>query len=79
MLDNMRRLHPRGAANIGICVDAHGAMLGPHCALVERTPRGYRAISQQDASTLQKTIFTAADRDNDWLFRQWPTLSITAN
>jgi hypothetical protein len=35
MLD-MRRLHLRGAANRGICVDVEGAMLGPHCVLVNQ-------------------------------------------
>jgi ISXO2-like transposase domain len=69
MLENMRRLHPRGAASRGICVDANGAMLGPDCVLVQRTSRGYRSIERGAATTLQKAII-GADRESDWLFRQ---------
>jgi hypothetical protein len=69
MLDNMRRLHPRGAANRGICVDIEGAMLGPSCVLVRRMPQGFRGIEREDASALQKCVF-GAGRDQDWLFRQ---------
>jgi hypothetical protein len=69
MLATMRRLHPRGAANRGICVDAEGAMLGPDCVLVRRTRRGFRPIDRDDASQLQKCLL-GADQDEDWLFRQ---------
>jgi hypothetical protein len=69
MLDNMRRLHPRGAANWGICVDAEGAMLGPDQVLVHRTSQGYRGIARDDAAVLQKCLLDA-DRDRDWLFQQ---------
>jgi hypothetical protein len=69
VLENMRRLHPRGTENRGICVDTEGAMLGSDCVLVRRTSRGYRAIDREDASALQKCVFGAA-RDQDWLFRQ---------
>src|SRR5580693_564536 len=69
MLDNMRTLHPRGAANRGICVDAEGAMRGPDCVLVRRTPGGFRAIDRAAASTLQKCLLDT-DRDDDWLFQQ---------
>jgi hypothetical protein len=69
MLDNMRQLYPRGAANRGICVDPDGAMLGPECVLVRRTITGFRGIERDDASTLQKCVF-GADREQDWLFRQ---------
>jgi hypothetical protein len=69
MLDNMRRLYPRGAANRGICVDADGAMLGPDCVLVRRTRRGFRSIERDAASTLQKCVLDA-DHDQDWLFYQ---------
>jgi len=34
----MRRLHPRGRESRGVAVDADGAMLGPDCVLVRRTP-----------------------------------------
>jgi hypothetical protein len=69
MLDNMRTLHPRGAANRGICVDAEGAMLGPDCVLVRHTPGGFRGIGRDDASTVQKCLLDG-DRDDDWLFQQ---------
>jgi hypothetical protein len=69
MLENMRRLHPRGAASRGICVDANGAMLGPDCVLVQRTSHGYRRIERGAAAALQKTVFEV-DRESDWLFRQ---------
>jgi len=69
MLENMRRLHPRGAANRGICVDAEGAMLGPEQVLVRHTLEGYRVIDRDDAFALQKSLL-GAERDRDWLFQQ---------
>jgi hypothetical protein len=69
MIENMRRLHPRGAANRGVCVDAEGAMLGPDCILVRRTPHGFRALERGHAAALQRCVFDLA-RDDDWLFRQ---------
>src|SRR5262249_15492345 len=69
MFDSMRRLHPRGAANRGVSVDAAGAMLGPNCTLVNRSPRGYRPISRTHAASLQKPLLDT-DRDPDWLFEQ---------
>jgi hypothetical protein len=69
MLGNMRRLHPRGAANRGVCVDTEGAMLGPDCVLVHRTTGGFRGLARNDAAMLQKCALDA-DRDEDWLFRQ---------
>jgi hypothetical protein len=65
----MRRLHPRGAANRGICVDAEGATLGPDCVLVRRTSRGFRGIERDRADALQKCAL-AGGRDRDLLFRQ---------
>ena len=65
----MRRLHPRGAANKGICVDADGATLGPDCVLVRRTSRGFRGIERDHADALQKCAL-AEGRDRDLLFRQ---------
>ena len=65
----MRRLHPRGAANRGICVDAEGAMLGPDCVLVRRTSRGFRGIERDHAAALQKCALIEG-RDRDLLFRQ---------
>jgi hypothetical protein len=69
MFENMHRLHPRGAANRGICVDADGAMLGPACVLVRRTARGFRGIERGDAAMLQKCVLDP-DREEDWLYRQ---------
>jgi hypothetical protein len=69
MLENMRRLHPRGARSRGICVDAKGAVLGPDCVLVRRTPRGFYGIDRGQASTIQKCVLDDS-RDQDWLFRQ---------
>jgi hypothetical protein len=65
----MRRLHSRGAANRGICVDAEGAMLGPDCVLVRRTSRGFRGIERDRAAALQKCALLEG-RDHDLLFRQ---------
>lgn len=65
----MRRLHPRGAANRGICVDAEGATLGPDCVPVRRTSRGFRGIERDRADALQKCAL-AGGRDRDLLFRQ---------
>ncbi|HML09267.1 MAG TPA: hypothetical protein VK432_00300, partial [Stellaceae bacterium] len=65
----MRRLHPRGAANKGICVDAEGAMLGPDCVLVHRTSRGFRGIERDHAAALQKCA-VAARKDHNFLFHQ---------
>jgi hypothetical protein len=69
MQEIMRRLHKRGPANPGIAVDAEGAMLGPDCVLVRRTPRGYRSIDAAEAVALQKCL-SGDRRDADWLFGQ---------
>lgn len=69
MLESMRRLHPRGAANRGICVDAEGATLGPDCTLVCRDSSGYPTVDRDTASDLQKCVLDI-DRDRDWLFQQ---------
>jgi hypothetical protein len=78
MYDNMRRLHPRGAANRGICVDAEGAMLGPDCVLVRRSPGGFYTIDRDDASVLQKGLLDR-DQDRDWLFRQCQRIADALN
>jgi hypothetical protein len=65
----MRRLHPRGAANRGICVDAEGATLGPDCILVRRTSRGFRGIERDHADALQKCALVEG-QNRDLLFRQ---------
>jgi hypothetical protein len=66
---NMRRLHPRGGANRGICVDAEGAMLGPDCVVVRLTARGFRGIERDHAAALQKCVLDTG-REPDWLFHQ---------
>jgi len=69
MFQDMRRLHPRGPANRGICVDADGAMLGPACVLVRRTAHGFQSIERGAAAVLQKYVLEPS-RDEDWLYRQ---------
>jgi hypothetical protein len=53
----MRRLYERGANARGLVVDAEGVMLGPNCALVERTSDGYRRINAAALDKLVKTAF----------------------
>jgi hypothetical protein len=69
VFDHIWRLHPRGPANRGICVDAEGAVLGPDCVLVGRMAQGFRALERENASTLQKCLLSE-DQEPDWLFRQ---------
>jgi len=69
MLATMRRLHPRGRASRGIAVDAEGAMLGPDCVLVRRTPAGFRCVAPSEARTIQAAVFNPG-YDRDWLFEQ---------
>ena len=69
MSENMRRLHPRGATNRGICVDANGAMLGPDCILVHRTAQGFRCVDRGEAAALQDALL-AEGLESDWLFGQ---------
>jgi hypothetical protein len=65
----MWRLHPRGAANQGVCVDADGAMLGPDCVLVQRTPFGHRSAHREAARDVQRILLSDKD-DPDWLYDQ---------
>jgi len=65
----MWRLHPRGAANRGVCVDADGAAVGPDCVLVRRTPTGYRCVTRKTAHDIQ-TVLLARDKELDWLYEQ---------
>jgi hypothetical protein len=69
MLATMRRLHPRGPTSRGIAVDADGAMLGPDCVLVRRTPGGYRCLPPDAARRFQDTVFDSP-REPDWLHQQ---------
>lgn len=78
MLNNMRRLHPRGAVNPGLCVDAEGAMLGTEWILVQRTLKGFRALERDDAAVLQKSVLSEA-KDSDWLFRQCERIADALN
>jgi hypothetical protein len=83
MLQDMRRLYPRGATNGGICVDPDGAALGPDCVLVGRTQHGFQAIERARALALQKCIMGTISNDDcsndDWLFRQCQRISDALN
>ncbi len=65
----MRGLEARGPKSRRIVVDAEGAMLGPDCILVRRTPQGYRCANRDEAAAIQRILLPAAE-DPDWLFRQ---------
>jgi len=69
MIETMRRLHPRGAAARGICVDAEGATFGPACILVRPTAQGYRCVAPEEARAIQ-AIALPISSDPDWLFDQ---------
>jgi len=69
MFETMRRLYPRGAASRGVVVDAEGAMLGPDCILVSRTPDGHRCIAPDEGRAIQAMVF-GQGYDPDWLFEQ---------
>src|ERR1700722_13204342 len=68
MLENMRRLYPRGAGNRGVSVDVGGAMLGPNWVLVRQTSQGSHASGREEAATLQPPFLNRLEAD--WLFRQ---------
>jgi hypothetical protein len=65
----MRRLYPRGPDSRGVTVDANGAMLGPDCALVCRTPGGFRSLALAEARALQAAVL-GPHHEPDWLFEQ---------
>jgi hypothetical protein len=65
----MRRLHPRGADSRGAVIDAEGAMLGPDCVLVRRTPRGFCCIGRAEVAAIQ-IAGLGQGHDPDWLFDQ---------
>jgi hypothetical protein len=69
MLGAMQRLHPSAPESHGIVVDADGAMLGPDCVLVRRTPGGFRCIAPHEARGIQAAVL-GPDHDPDWLFEQ---------
>jgi len=78
IINNMRRLYPRGTANLGICVDAEGAVLGPNCALVNPAPGGFRTIERSDAALVQKCLLDE-DRGDDWLLQQCQRIADALN
>jgi hypothetical protein len=78
MLENIRRLYPRGSANRGICVDGEGAMLGTDCVLVRRFRQGFCVLERSQASAIQKCALSTA-LDEDWLFRQCHRISDALN
>lgn len=65
----LRGLDVRGRLSRRVVVDAEGAMLGPHCVLVRRTPAGYRCTSADEAAAIQ-SILRNQYEGPDWLFRQ---------
>lgn len=69
MIEAMRRLHPRGPDSRGVAVDADGAMLGPDCVLVRRTPTGFRTVAPGEAAAVQAAILEP-DTEPGWLFDQ---------
>ncbi|MGC2523574.1 MAG: hypothetical protein WA417_13210 [Stellaceae bacterium] len=69
IVTTMRALDSRGPKSRRMVVDAEGAMLGPDCVLVRRTPLGYRCTGRAEAAIIQ-CILRHAPEDPDWLFRQ---------
>ena len=65
----MRQLYPRGRDSRGVVVDGDGATLGPDCALVGRTPKGFRCLTPVEARAIQAAVLGQLD-DPDWLFEQ---------
>lgn len=50
-------------------VDADGAMLGPDCVLVRRTPTGYRCTHFEEAARIESVLRHQFEGPG-WLFRQ---------
>jgi hypothetical protein len=69
MLEAMRRLHTRSSDSRGVAVDSNGAMLGPDCVLVRRTPAGFRTLAPHEAAAIQ-TAALGDEREPGWLFDQ---------
>jgi hypothetical protein len=69
VFETMRQLHPRGTANRGVCVDADGAVVGPDCVLIRRTPIGYRCVTRTAADDIQRVLLASEDNP-DWLYEQ---------
>jgi hypothetical protein len=66
--EKIRRLDARGPASRGVVVDAEGAMLGPDCILVRRSPVGYRCVRPEEAAAIQKALLGTQGEDPDRLF-----------
>jgi hypothetical protein len=77
MFAAMRRLHPRGPECRSVVVDVDGAMLGPDCVLVRRTPAGFRCVGPGEARAIQAAVLDQ-DHDPDWLFEQSRRIAATA-
>ena len=53
---DFRRLYERGSRCWGLAVDLDGVGVGPDCALVKRTPLGYRVTDPQAVATALDAI-----------------------
>jgi hypothetical protein len=75
MLQDMRRLHPRGAGNRGLCVDAEGAMLGSEwCSCVALAVSLFNPVSGKDVvfddcRLIDGTMIDAKGNRYAYLFR----------
>lgn len=65
----LQGLDARGPQSRRVVVDLDGAMLGPDCVLVRRTPAGYRCLSLDEAARIQNLLKHRFEAP-DWLFRQ---------
>lgn len=65
----VRGLDLRGPRSRRVVVDSEGAMLGPDCVLVRRTPEDYRCATRDEAAAMQRLLGHRSE-DPDWLFRQ---------
>jgi hypothetical protein len=66
----MRRLDARGPGCRRVAVDAEGAMLGPDCVLVRRTPSGYRSIGRDEAAAIGSVLADGHKGEPDALFER---------
>jgi hypothetical protein len=69
VFEAMLKLHQRGAASRGVCVDVDGAMLGPNTVLVERVGTVFRCASREAMHKIQNVVLSASGNP-DWLFEQ---------
>lgn len=78
MIVSLRRLYSRSARSRGLAVDEDGAVLGPDCVLVQRTPQGYRCTDRAEAAAIQRIAY-GAERRADWLFDQCSRIAEALN